>query len=75
MISITQSACTRVRSAGREWQEAAEVGRDQVTHSSACQAIKPEFDPEGPPPLTGAQESGGIPTCDILHEHIQDLDS
>lgn len=46
---------------GREWQEAAEVGRDQVTHSSACEAVKPEFDPEGPPPLTGAQEPEGTP--------------
>lgn len=76
MVSITQSGCTRVKSA-REWQEAAEVGRDQVTQTPGCQAKKPGLDPEGQQSssFTGTQEPDDIPTCDIRHGHSQDLDS
>lgn len=77
MISTTQqSGCTRVKSAKKGvWQEAAEVGRDQVLHSFACQAMKPPLDPEGQQLFfKGTQEPEDIPTCDTLHRHIQDLD-
>lgn len=59
------------------WQEAAEVGRDQVTQIPGRQAKKPGLDPEGQQSssFTGTQESDDIPTCDILHGPIQDLDS
>ena len=61
---------------GREWQRAAEVGRDQVTHSFVCQVLKPGLDPEGQQSssFTNIQEPEDIPICDILHGNIQDLD-
>lgn len=62
---------------GKEWQEAAEVGRGQVTQSSVRQAVKPGLDLEGQQScfFTGTQEPEGISTCDRVHGHIQDLDS
>lgn len=49
------------------------MGRDQVTHSSASLTLTPEGQQASS--LTGTQEPEGIPTCDILPGHIQDLDS
>lgn len=64
-----------MKSARKEWREAAEVGRDQVTHSFAYQAMKPGLDPEGQQSSSpGTQQPEDTPHMEHTSWTIPDMD-